>query len=78
MSTQQLVHLQEDAPIADFVVTSLEERDLHLDRAIDTAQVLASVDVKLGVLVTRHDFRRFSVALTPEVPYGLIKERDLA
>lgn len=62
--------------IADFVVTTPEERDFELSRALATAKLQAAVAGKLGVLVTRHDFSRFSVSLTPTVPYGVIQERD--
>lgn len=62
--------------IADFVVKTVEERNYELNRALGTAIFKASIDRKLGVLVTRHDFCRFSVALTATVPYGIIHERD--
>lgn len=42
------------------------------------AKFRASMGRKLGIVVTRHDFCRFSVALTAEVPYGTIQERDQA
>jgi len=64
--------------IADFVVETVQERDFELDRAMATARFRASMDRKLGIVVTRHDFCRFSVALTADVPYGLIHERDHA
>ncbi|WP_251036841.1 hypothetical protein [Arthrobacter sp. ISL-28] len=67
-----------DVLIADFVVATAEERDFELDRALATAQFQASMDRTLGVVVTRHDFCRFSVSLTADVPYGTIHERDQA
>lgn len=76
MTTQQL--MRDEKLIADFVVATLEERDFELDRALSAAQSLASMDARLGVLVTRHDFWRFSVALTADVPYGQIRECDYA
>ncbi|TLM88267.1 hypothetical protein [Pseudarthrobacter sp. NamE5] len=67
-----------DMLIADFVVTTVRERDYELDRALTTAKFRASMDRKLGIVLTRHDFCRFSVALTADVPYGTIQERDQA
>lgn len=67
-----------DMLIADFVVATVYERDFELDRALKTAQFRASMDRKHGVVVTRHDFCRFSVVLTTDVPYGTIQERDQA
>jgi hypothetical protein len=67
-----------DMLIADFVVATIEERDFELNRALATAQFRASRDRRLGILVTRHDFCRFSVSLTTNVPYGTIHEHDHA
>lgn len=64
--------------IADFVVTTPKERDYELSRALKTARFKADMGGKLGVLVTRHDFSRFSVSLTTAVPYGSIHELDHA
>jgi hypothetical protein len=62
--------------IADFDVATVQERDFELDRALTTAKFRAALGRKLGIVVTRHDFCRFSVALTAEVPYGTIQEHD--
>lgn len=67
-----------DVRIADFVVASVQERDFELERALATAKFRASMDRKRGVVVTRHDFCRFSVSLSTDVPYGSIHERDQA
>ncbi|QOD05590.1 hypothetical protein IDT60_17405 [Pseudarthrobacter sp. BIM B-2242] len=64
--------------IADFVVATPEERDSKLDRAVSAARTLASIDARLGILVTRHDFWRFSVALSADIPFGQIQECDFA
>lgn len=64
--------------IADFVVTTVQERDFELDRTLSTAKFRASMDRKLGIIVTRHDFCRFSIALTADVPCGTFQERDQA
>jgi hypothetical protein len=77
-STRRHRTLPTDVLIADFVVATAEERDFELDRALATAHFQASMDCRLGVVVTRHDFCRFSVSLTSDVPYGTIQERDQA
>jgi hypothetical protein len=33
---------------------------------------------RCGILITLHDFTKFTVALSPDVPFGLIQEHDLA
>ena len=77
-SKQGFTTMQSSMLIADFVVATVEERDFELDRALTTAKFRASMDRQLGVLVTRHDFCRFSVSLTASVPYGTIHECDHA
>lgn len=62
--------------IADFKVKQKAELHEKLDAAVAAAQTDALVDGRHGVLVTRHDFDRFSVALSPDVPFGLILEDD--
>lgn len=64
--------------IADFVVATPEERDHELAKALAAAKFKAGMYGELGVLVTRHDFCRFSVSLSPAVPFGSIYERDYA
>ena len=64
--------------VADFEVATPAERDDELTKALSIAQVRAALDGKVGVLVTRHHFRRFTVSLTPDVPSGSIHERDYA
>jgi hypothetical protein len=64
--------------ISDFRVQDKAELYQKLDAAVTAAQAHASVDGAAGVLVTRHDFSRFSVTLSPNVPFGLIHEVDQA
>lgn len=64
--------------VAEFVVSTVNERNQQLDIALAAAEPKASRERGLGVLVTRHDFHRFSVWLTAAVPYGRIEERDWA
>ena len=62
--------------IADFVVSTPAERDARVDAALTWARAKASVQGKRGILVTRLSLRRFSVALSPNVPYGYTHELD--
>lgn len=64
--------------VADFFVEYKAEMDEKLHAAVSAACSDASADRTRGVLITRHDFCHFSVALSPEVPFGLIHEQDLA
>ncbi|UVJ38632.1 hypothetical protein [Arthrobacter sp. CJ23] len=64
--------------VADIIVTNPTQRDIELNMAVQMAAECAAEDKRQGILVTRHDFSRFTVALTPDVPFGLIRERDLA
>lgn len=64
--------------IADFRVKFKAEMDAQLDAAIATARSAAFAARTHGVLVTRHDFGHFTMALSPEVPFGLVLEQDHA
>ena len=64
--------------IADIVITDPTSRDAQLNSAVKVAAEIAGQDQHCGILITRHDFRKFTVALSPDVPFGLIQEHDLA
>ena len=64
--------------VAEFRVGYKAEVDEKLEAAVVAALSDSSVDGTRGVLVTRHDFGHFSVALSPDVPFGLIHEHDHA
>lgn len=64
--------------IADFHVRNKAERDEKLEAAVTAARSHALAEGAHGLLVTRHEFGRFSVALSADVPFGLIREHDLA
>ncbi len=49
-------------------------RDLQLEQA---ASLLRGVAIRCGILVTRVDYLTFTVAFSPDIPYGLTQERDL-
>lgn len=64
--------------IADFRVSSASEARNMLAAAVTDAEREAFADKTAGVLVTRHDFDRFSVALSSVVPFGVTVEHDFA
>jgi hypothetical protein len=72
--------LQEGAPedrlIAEFRVNSGDEAAVRVSEAVAMAELEAYAEQKRGVLVTRHDFDLFSVALSSMVPFGLTVEQD--
>lgn len=49
-------------------------RDLELERA---ASKLRESSSDWGILVTRVDFTTFTVALSPDIPFGFTRELDL-
>jgi hypothetical protein len=50
----------------------------RLDAAEKLARAQAFKEGSHGILVTRHGPTSFTVDLSPEVPYGITRERDLA
>ena len=50
--------------------------EVQLNRAVERAIAEALRRPGHGILVTRHDYRTFTVELTREVPAGLTAERD--
>lgn len=63
--------------IADIKVQHRAELNERLDTAIAAAHAEASTNCR-GVLVTRHDFDHYTVALSPTIPFGVIHEVDQA
>ncbi|WP_159618711.1 hypothetical protein [Arthrobacter zhaoguopingii] len=49
-------------------------RDRQLEQA---TRLLSEQATECGILITRHSFRTFTAALSPDVAYGLIQELDL-
>lgn len=62
--------------IADIRIQHKAELSEKLDAAVAAAHAQATTAPTRGVLVTRHDFDHFSVALSPDVPFGVIHESD--
>lgn len=63
--------------IADLVVQDPADKEVQLTLAVGAAIHAAKVDKACGVLLTRHDYASFTVALSPKVPYGQTYELDL-
>jgi hypothetical protein len=57
-------------------ITGTEAKSVRaqLDDAITLAESMARKEGRCGVLVTRQDYGRFSVTISPEVPYGTTQE----
>ncbi|XAS69093.1 hypothetical protein V3C33_07505 [Micrococcaceae bacterium Sec5.7] len=67
-----------DQVVADFRVNDQSHMYERLNAAVATAHAEGLADKIRGVLVTRHDFSRFNVTLSCDVPFGLVIERDHA
>lgn len=63
--------------IADLFVRDPADKETQLALALEAAIQAAGVQKACGVLVTRHQYSKFTVALSPAVPYGLTYELDL-
>jgi hypothetical protein len=48
----------------------------HLDEAVAAATAQAMRERRQGILVTRHGFGSFTVALSDAVPFGLTREHQ--
>lgn len=67
-----------EAIIAELQIQSPADREIQLSLALQAAIEAAKAEKTCGVLVTRHDYARFTIALSPTVPYGQTHELDLA
>lgn len=64
--------------IADLLVKDPADKENQLTSALGAAIQAAAVEKVCGVLVTRHHYAKFTVALCPTVPYGQTHEVDLS
>lgn len=62
--------------IAEFRVSSASEASWRVSQAVAVAELEAYAERNGGVLVTRHDFHVYSVALSSVVPFGVTIEQD--
>ncbi|TAP43110.1 hypothetical protein [Arthrobacter sp. S39] len=67
-----------DAPelLATITVTSKTSMEQHLNAAVRAAEQRARHEGRRGILVTRVAHARFTVELSPEVPYGYTYEKQ--
>ncbi|NSX38998.1 hypothetical protein HTS88_21735 [Pseudarthrobacter oxydans] len=61
-------------PLITILVEDPASRDRELERAIS---LLRNEATGCGILVTRVEFTTFTVAICPDVAYGLTQEADL-
>lgn len=52
------------------------DMERRLDEAVTVARKRAMHDRSQGILVTRHSYDSFTVALTDAVPFGLTREQQ--
>lgn len=64
--------------IADLQVQNPADKETQLTLALQTAINAAKAEKTCGVLVTRHHYARYTVTLSPTVPFGQTQELDLA
>ena len=64
-----------DLPITVTVANraSMEDR---LEEAVTAARAMAIRNGRQGILVTRHSYYSFTVALSEDVPFGLSRENQ--
>lgn len=71
------MHILMQTPIA-VTVTAADRASMEsrLDGAVDLVRTEALKERRRGILVTRHDYRSFTVALSDKVPFGMTREHQ--
>lgn len=64
------------SPAIEVTVTDRANMELRLDEAVAHTVTRAAQEGRQGILVTRHEFGSFTVALSDAVPYGLTREHQ--
>lgn len=67
---------QTTALIAEIAATEVSTLEAELNNAVEKARAKAEQEGRHGILVTRHGHSRFTIEISPEVPYGLTQERQ--
>ena len=67
-------HFPANALRLEITGTEAKSARARLDDAITLAESMARKEGRCGVLVTHHDYGRFSVTISPEVPCGTTQE----
>lgn len=62
--------------IAEITATEASTLEDEINNAVEEARAKAEREGQHGILVTRHGHSRFTIEISPEVPYGLTQERQ--
>lgn len=62
--------------IAELSVSDRSTMEAQLEEAVSAARLQAMQERQRGILVTRHNYTRFTVELSPEVPFGVTREHQ--
>lgn len=76
MKGPPLKHHSQEFTIDPATGTGWETLQSQLQSAADKVRLAAMTDKRHGILVTRHRQNTFTVAVSPDVPYGMAYERD--
>lgn len=66
--------MSREIPSVTVKVEDATSRDLQLEHA---TSILRERATDWGILVTRVDFTTFTIALSPDIPFGFTRELDL-
>lgn len=64
-------------PTAPPIIIEARDRASRDDQLEQATHLLKQRATDCGILITRHSFRIFTAALSPDVEFGLIQELDL-
>lgn len=64
-------------PTAAPIIIEARDRASRDDQLEQATRMLRNRATDCGILITRHSFRTFTAALSPDVELGLIQELDL-
>ena len=64
-------------PSATSIIIEVQNRASRDDQLEQATNLLLNKATNCGILITRHSFRTFTAALSPDVEFGLIQELDL-
>lgn len=64
-------------PTATPIIIEARDRASRDDQLEQAVGLLRDRATDCGILVTRHSFRTFTAALSPDVEFGFIQELDL-
>lgn len=62
--------------IVEITATEATTLDGEITNAVDAARAKAEQEGRHGIMVTRYGHTRFTIEISPEVPYGVTQERQ--